>query len=296
MGRTRAATLMLALGAVIGLLVAPGRGVASPPSVAEAPPIAPSAGPGAVTYVDPSALPTIGSSAIGGRCVVASGVRASSMPWHQQMLRPDAAWPVSQGSGVTVAVVDTGVAAAGVTALAGRVDDALATLPGPAPGTDCVGHGTFVAGLIAGAVQNGSFFTGVAPLARVLPIRAATEAGGASAAALAAAVRLATDAHARVILVTPGVFVPDPGLHDAVRYAIAHGCLVVAPAALDGQTRPGIAYPAGFSETLSVAGIGPTGAPPSDQPAGAPVDVVAPSVGVVSVGPGGDGNFLVVLC
>src|SRR5262249_33694572 len=116
--------------------------------------------------------------------------------------------------------------------------------------------------------------------------------GVTSAAAMAAAIHIATDRQARVILVAPGVFIPDPGLHDAVRYAVAHGCLVVAPATLDGQTQPATAYPAGFSETLSVAGIGPTGAPAPDEPVGAPVDLVAPAVGVVSVGPGGDGNFV----
>jgi subtilisin family serine protease len=288
--------------AVLGLLVA-GR-PATLPAVAGHPSAgAPAAGgvlpavlvrAPAMPVAHPDALPKMVANrqGAGSGCLPASGVRVDLAPWQQQMLRPEAAWPVSQGAGVTVAVVDTGVAAAGVTALAGRVDTGLATLPGPGPDADCVGHGTFLAGLIAAANEPGSYFTGVARQARVLPIRATTEAGDTSAAALAAAIRLAADRHARVILVAPGVFTPDPGLHDAVRYAVARGSLVVAPATLDGQSTPATAYPAGFSETLSVAGIDATGAPASDEPPGAPVELVAPADAVISVGPGGDGNFV----
>jgi subtilisin family serine protease len=243
--------------------------------------------------VAPDALPKmVGNLGASSGCLSASPVQVAATPWQQQRLRPEAAWPVSQGRGVTVAVVDTGVAAAGVTALAGRVDTGLATLPGPGPDADCAGHGTFLAGLIAGTNQSGSFFAGVARQARVLPIRATSPTGDTSAAALATAIRLATDRHAQVILVAPGVFTPDAGLHDAVRYAVARRCLVVAPATLDGQPSAAIAYPAGFSETLSVAGIDATGAFASDEPAGARVDLVAPADAVVSVGPGGDGNFV----
>lgn len=75
-------------------------------------------------------------------CVEASEVKARSEPWTMGALGAARARPLSQGAGQTVAVVDTGVGES-APALAGRV-----TAIGDA-GKDCVGHGTFAAGLIA---------------------------------------------------------------------------------------------------------------------------------------------------
>ncbi|WP_316316535.1 S8 family serine peptidase, partial [Clavibacter michiganensis] len=76
--------------------------------------------------------------------------------------------------------------------------DGRVTADGPAA-DDCVGHGTFLAGLIAG---RGASLTGVAPGARILALRGTDTRGAASPALVAAAVREATEAGADVIAVT----------------------------------------------------------------------------------------------
>jgi type VII secretion-associated serine protease mycosin len=246
------------------------------------------AGPG--NAAGPDQLPKITPRlASGSGCVPASTLTVDATPWPVRMLRPESAWRLSQGDGVTVAVVDTGVDATRVPALAGRVDPGVDVVnPGNA-GTDCIGHGTFVAGLVAAASQAGSPFAGIAPHARILAIRATDAVGNTNAAVLAAGIRAAVDRHATVITVSPGVPVADDGLHQAVRYAVEHGALVVAPSTVDGASQPGPSYPAGFPETLAVGGIDANGA--RSEPAGARVDLVAPATSVVSVGPGGDGHF-----
>ncbi|TBL28782.1 type VII secretion-associated serine protease mycosin, partial [Verrucosispora sp. SN26_14.1] len=53
---------------------------------------------------EPPALPTVTDG-----CVGASPVTATGMPWAVARLGPSAAWPLTRGAGVTVAVVDSGV-------------------------------------------------------------------------------------------------------------------------------------------------------------------------------------------
>jgi hypothetical protein len=229
----------------------------------------------------------------GTSCTPASTVVADAAPWAQGFLRPDAAWTLSTGAGATVAVLDAGVDAVHVGQLAGRVDPPVDILHPNAPvADDCTGHGTFLAGLVAAATVDTSPFAGVAPAARILPVRVVDDQGNTTAAILAAGIKAAADHGARVVLVAPGVRAADPGLRDAVRYALAHGALVVAPATLDQQSQPAITFPAGFAETLAVGGIDSDGSPSPPGSSGAHVDLAAPADQVVSVGPGGGGNFV----
>jgi serine protease AprX len=88
--------------------------------------------------------------------------------------------PAGEGAGVTVAVVDTGVAEVGD--LADRVTHVDVTdAAGPRwsdAGADGYGHGTFVAGLIAGdGTASGGAYAGIAPAASVLDVRVAADDG-----------------------------------------------------------------------------------------------------------------------
>ncbi|HET6289387.1 MAG TPA: peptidase S8 and S53 subtilisin kexin sedolisin, partial [Amycolatopsis sp.] len=74
----------------------------------------------------------------GQACTSSSGKKIPSVPWQLPYLGADRLRALSTGEGVTVAVVDTGVDKAVLPIQ--QVGDA---------GTDCVGHGTVVASLIA---------------------------------------------------------------------------------------------------------------------------------------------------
>lgn len=125
--------------------------------------------------VDPSAVPA--NPAPGpsemvqrGACVatgVMPGTAAGSPSESQKMLNLPAAWQFSRGDGQTVAVIDTGVRPGPRLPNVDPGGDYLQSSDGL---TDCDGHGTAVAGIIAG--QPGSdAFSGVAPAARLLSIR-----------------------------------------------------------------------------------------------------------------------------
>ncbi|GAA4217900.1 type VII secretion-associated serine protease mycosin [Actinocatenispora rupis] len=211
--------------------------------------------------------------------------------WQVKRVTPERAWPVSRGRGVTVAVVDSGVNGTHP-ALAGRVDHGtdLVDSKGSAD-QDCVSHGSTVGGIIAGDQLSGSGFAGVAPDARLLPIRIANDmeqfTGGSER--VAQAIRYAVDHHAKVInlsLTTENTAV----LRTAVAYARDHDVVMVAATGNDGQHTT--TYPAAYPGVIGVAGIGESGDPDPQSNTGDEVDLAAPSLRIVGPAGNGDGYVL----
>ncbi|WP_149038574.1 S8 family serine peptidase, partial [Kitasatospora sp. MBT63] len=217
-------------------------------------------------------------------------------PWSQAFLRPDRVWPLSQGEGVTVAVLGSGVED-GNGLLAGRLD--RAPLPGGAdPAQDCVGHGTFLADLIAADRREGTGFAGLAPRARILAVSVTDGTGASSPDLLARGITAAVDRGARVLAVAVALPAGNDALAAAVRAARDKGALIVAPAAPDaapsGTAEPAPAYPAAYPEVLAVRGLAPGGALPgaSSTAVGGRVDLAAPGEAVTGPGPGPGGYYI----
>jgi membrane-anchored mycosin MYCP len=244
----------------------------------------------------PVGLPVIPSGLAPGQpCTGTSPTQAHAQPWTARALGLPRVRQFGQGAGVTVAVVDTGVGT-GVSTLAGRV-----TAKGDA-GRDCVGHGSFAAGLIAGGVDQ-AVGGGIAPKARILAVRGTALRGTATPGMVAAGIRSAADAGARVIYVAATLTTGRAELTAAVAYATRKDALVVAAAAPDAAPAPtpGVVptapapqpyFPAFIPQVVSVADFGPDGARPKDAPGVFAADLAAPGDAVVSVGPKGAGNYI----
>ncbi|MGW3943367.1 S8 family serine peptidase [Streptomyces phaeochromogenes] len=224
-------------------------------------------------------------------CTPASREKAKKQDWSRQRLDLDRLHGYSVGAGVTVALIDTGVET-GAAGLDGRVSAQGAA------GDDCVGHGTFLAGLIAGTGGNGARLTGAAPGAKILALRGTDQRGQANADLVVAALREATEAGAEVIAVAVALPRRDAELTRAVAEARRKGAVVVAAATPD-PPRTGtdeiparLYWPAGEPGVLSVADMLPGGVRPDDALRTAAIDLVAPGAGVVSGGPRGDGHYL----
>jgi serine protease len=144
--------------------------------------------------------------------------------------------PVS-AAGVLIAVIDTGVDARHP-ALAGRVEPAIDLVGGG--GGDPNGHGTHVAGTIAGADSNpGCGSIGVTPDARILPVRVLDRDGEGTVATVAEGIRRAADRGAVVINLSLGSDVvlrnvSGSGLREAIEYAWSKGSIPVLAAGNDG--------------------------------------------------------------
>lgn len=193
--------------------------------------------------------------------------------WNLRAMGADAGWEhTPKGAGVIVAVIDTGVTQ--VEDLAGtEVLEGASFVPGVETGRDDHGHGTHVAGTIAQTTNNGVGVAGVAPGARILPVKVLSAFGGGTSAGVAAGIDYAVDEGAQVINLSLG----GPYslvVHNAVKKAHAAGVIVVAAAGNNG--RGVVSYPGGLAETLGVSATGPSGALAPYSNWGKGVDLAAP--------------------
>jgi type VII secretion-associated serine protease mycosin len=212
--------------------------------------------------------------------------KVKSLPWAQKALDWSSAWPLTEGRGIKVAVVDSGVD--GNPQLAGKVTAIDLTGTGF---QDCSGegHGTAIAGIIAASVQvQGNPFEGVAPEAKILSVKVFTQTQQSnSSATLAQGIRDATLLGAQVInvsMTTRSSLV----LRSAVDFALSRNVVIVASGGNDDQQNGvGPFYPANYPGVLSVGALEPNGslAPFSDQRSH--VAVTAPGVSITSTAPGG---------
>ncbi|MFJ6805838.1 S8 family serine peptidase [Streptomyces anulatus] len=252
---------------------------------------------------DSPSLPGIRATVADGRpCTAKSAKKAAQTPWAQSFLGIGRAWELSRGAGVEVAVVSTGADASRVPALDGRVTGGRDVVAGGTVGDDCVGYGTFLAGLVAGKPQEGLAAAGVAPEARVIAVRATDKGGLTTPEALADGIGAATASGARIIHVALAVPSAPRKLKDAVAAALKAGAVVVAPAsAREWESGPGASraesgpvYPAALPGVLAVSSVGPGGEPDTQSAEQGPRTrprLSAPGVSVTGPGPGGGGQF-----
>ncbi|MGR6316744.1 type VII secretion-associated serine protease mycosin [Micromonospora soli] len=217
-----------------------------------------------------------------------------AQPWPQQRYTPDRLAPLATGAGVVVAVIDSGVDRRHPQ-LAGRVLAGADFLDPGGDGTrDCAGHGTFVASIIAAPPRPGVAFRGLAPDARILPVRvseqqvvAGRESGRTVGAAdFARAIRWAVDHDADVLNLSVVLYADNPAVRAAVAYAARRDVVVVAAAGNlhdSGDPRP---YPAAYDGVLGVGAIGADGNRSAFSQTGPYVDLVAPGSDVLMAAPG----------
>jgi type VII secretion-associated serine protease mycosin len=235
------------------------------------------AGPGRIAAAVVAALGVVGWTAAPA---MADSVR--NQQWHLSALRMSKAHQITRGAGVTVALIDTGVAAK-------HQDLADAVLPGvdllPDPlgdgRQDPDGHGTEMAGIIAGrGHDSGDGVLGIAPEAKILPVRAPTNVTTTSDY-VTQAVAFAKKQGADVINMSFGGS-DDPVLHAAIREAHAADIVLVASSGNAGG--PGGDFPGGYPEVLTVGAADRNGKIADFSVTGPQVDLTAPGVDIVTTG------------
>lgn len=204
----------------------------------------------------------------------ADGIRDAQ--WHLRFLDVPGAHRLSQGAGVTVAVVDSGVDAAHPD-LADNLLPAVAAdrrTDGPAT-SDVDGRGTGLAGLIAGhghgagragaGTVGADGVLGLAPRVRILPVAFTTRPGQfGDPDVLADAIDVAVVRGATVICVGRGL-PASPRLEQAVAEAVRADVVVVAPVA-NRRDDGFLPWPAAYPGVVAVAPLDRSGAPAVPQP------------------------------
>lgn len=206
--------------------------------------------------------------------------------WGLDALGTAAAWAVTRGAGVIVAVVDTGVAPA--PDLAGRLLEGWNVITNTEASADDNGHGTHVAGTIAEDEGNGLAEAGVAPEASILPVKVLGADGTGSDADVAAGIVWAADHAARIVNLSLGGAEPSTVLADAVVYARGKGVLIVAAAGNDGGA---VAVPARLAGVIAVGAVDSALARAPFSAGGRALDLVAPGVGILQQTLDGAGGF-----
>ncbi|HBJ35059.1 MAG TPA: hypothetical protein DDZ51_09955 [Planctomycetaceae bacterium] len=225
-----------------------------------------------------------------------------SLQWNLQSsstgsINAAEAWQTTTGSGVVVAVLDTGVAfenrsdstgsyyvapdLAGTRFVAGY--DFINNDP---HANDDHSHGTHVAGTIAQSTNNGRGVAGVASDASIMPVKVLGRDGSGSHAAIAQGVRWAVDNGAHVINLSLGSNSGSTTLRDALAYAYGKGATIIAAAGNNGQNA--VSFPAAYDDfviAVSATRFDENLAPYSNY--GTSIDIAAPG-GDTSVNQNGD--------
>ncbi|WP_404870065.1 type VII secretion-associated serine protease mycosin [Kitasatospora griseola] len=214
----------------------------------------------------------------------AEPIRGAEWPLDARHFDADRVWTVSRGDGVTVAVVDTGVAASHPD-LAGQVLPGTSLLGDGGDGrsdTSEDSHGTAISGIIAGTGgTDGQGMFGLAPGAKILPVKVAS-GEQMLPSVVAQAIVWATDHGARVINVSLSTTTPDPLLKQAVAYALRKDAVVVAAAGNHGTAGNPVQYPAAFPGVVSVSGVNEDDSFWTPSESGAGVAVAAPASDIYS--------------
>ncbi len=220
----------------------------------------------------------------------APGALASNDPfrwlqWGTFSVNATDAWEITQGAGVTVAVIDSGVDSTHED-LAGQVLPGFDFWSNDSDPSDVLGHGTHVAGTIAAARNNSLGGTGISPEASILPVRVCgpTYEDGCPTTLQDQGIRWAVDHGADVINLSLGGSSPTQIVQDAIAYAIAHDVVVVAAAGNDGINQ--IQYPAAYPGVVGVGALTPGRDRASFSNTGTHVDIVAPGSEILSTVPG----------
>ncbi|MDQ0907245.1 type VII secretion-associated serine protease mycosin [Streptomyces canus] len=206
--------------------------------------------------------------------------------WALETLQAESAWKISQGKGVTVAVIDDGVNA-------GHIDLKNNVLKGKdfVDGDDDASpvgddHGTGMASIIAGHGHGFGATDGVmglAPESKILPIRSDFE----SDSSFADEIRYAVDQGASIINISVAVGQESSADREAVTYALKHDVLMVTASGNNGQADE-IYFPGEYPGTLTVGGVDKTGEIWKDSNYGPEVMLTAPATRIVTAGAPGN--------
>jgi serine protease len=177
--------------------------------------------------------------------------------WHLRRVGAETAWNYACGQGITVAVIDTGIACfdkgpfSRGTDLAGtRCEGGWNFVDDSPSAADDHGHGTHVAGTIAQTTDNGVGAAGLAFCSTLMPIKVLSRQGFGSTASVAEGIRFAADNGAQVINLSLGGPIKSRILEDAVEHAIGKGVVVVAAAGNSGRS---VGWPAAYPGVVAVS-------------------------------------------
>lgn len=199
-------------------------------------------------------------------------------PWNIIRMDLNNVWKLTQGQGVKVAVVDSGINY-------NHPD----LKPNYAGGINCVkesnpplddnGHGTHVAGIIAGAFNN-SGIIGIAPKASLYSVKVMRRDGYGKHSEILKGIEWCIKNNIHIMNLSLGVGEGYEAVNKAVKAAVAHNITVVCAAG--NESEPALAYPARIPETIAVTASDPNDKFAYFSNSGKETDFIAPGMFIYS--------------
>lgn len=201
---------------------------------------------------------------------------------HHQNIETEKAWNKTKGAAeVIVAVIDDGIDLYHED-LESNIVNPYDIISGSDEMIPLGEHGTHVAGIIAGEMDNYSGGAGIAPKTKIMPLNVFEE-DGAYASDVIEAIYHAVDNDADIINMSLGSYDYSWFYQEAIDYAHAAGLVIVAAAGNEDTDEPG--YPASYEHVVSVASTTPGDYPSGFSNYGSTIDVSAPGSYIYSTLP-----------
>lgn len=200
-----------------------------------------------------------------------------TLPWGVEAIDSNDVWSNYTGTGVKVAVLDTGIDMDHPD-LVDNVKGGINFVNTRKSFNDDNGHGTHVAGTIA-AVNNTIGVVGVGPNIELYGVKVLNRRGSGYTSDIIAGLEWAVDNNIDVVNMSIGSDYYNQAYEDAINYAYANGVILVAAAGNDGSA---VDYPAAYDNVIAVSAMAQDQTLAYFSSRGPEVDVTAPGVSILS--------------
>lgn len=226
--------------------------------------------------------------------------------WGLAKINAPAAWDINTGNGKVIAVIDTGIdrnhADVGPNVWVnpeenpipnglddgpnGKIDDIRGWnfVSSNNNTIDNNSHGTRVAGIAGAVTDNAAGIAGMCWNVKLMPVRALDDTGVGNDTWTSAAIIYAADNGADIINLSYGGYYYSQLVKDAIDYAYASGCVIIASAGNDSTDAP--MYPAALPHVIAVGATDQSDQRAGDSNFGGHIDLTAPGVDIISTVPG----------
>ena len=204
---------------------------------------------------------------------------SQSRNWGLDVCNIDDAWKVTQGAGIKVAVLDTGISEHEDLVGAWNSNEAFNCSSDQDFIDRHSGHGTHCSGII-GARDNDIGVVGVAPQCVIIPIKVLNDTGGGNYDNIYNGIKKAIEFDVDIISMSLGCpKEPPQSVKDIIQEATDKGIIVLAAAGNDGK---GVNYPAKYNNVIAVAAMDENRNPAKFTSRGDEIDTIGPGVDIYS--------------
>lgn len=212
-------------------------------------------------------------------------------PYGIDLVNAPKVWGLTQGAGVKVGVIDTGIDSHHPD-LVDRVKGGFDFGDNDSDPFDADTHGTHVAGIIA-ASDNGVGVVGVAPKAELYALKVFRDSGPAKSGAVLQALDWAIAHQLQIVNLSIGSPEPSGIEEDAFKKLADAGILAIAASGNDYETLQldGVVFPAGYSTVMAVGAVDRDRRVAFFSQRGKELSLVAPGIGVLSTVPLGSAQM-----